>query len=417
MSPAIRHRSRRQRPALILLALLLVAVNLRLAITSAASLLALLEASGALSPATIILVPAIPTAVFAIAGVGTGRLALRVGIERTVAVGMLVLAAGLSVRVIPEPWAVLLGTVVATSGLAVVNILLPAVVRGHFGRRIGPVTTAYTTAMALGSATAATVAVPIATWLGSPSLGLAFWALPALLGFFGWAILVPMKSSYQQVQVITTTGSIAVDGRSRGYPRGTRLLTGYFALQSLLSYVLMGWLPTIAADAGISVDRAGLLLGISMVVGVPSTALVISLTRGMRRMRAAFALIAAASVTGSIGMLVAPQQFPELWAVFLGLGMSGFPIALAYVAGSGRSANDSARVSTFVQSVGYSVATAGPLIAGALAQVTGAWTLVLLLLIAGSIVQGIIGLLITRAVGLPSGRQLPPRGSPLGRDP
>lgn len=397
----------RRRTALLILALVLVALNLRLAITSAASLLTMLTEAGALNAATVVLIPAIPTAVFAIAGVSTARLAARWGAERTVAAGMALLAAGLLVRAIPEPWVVVLGTVIATGGLAVVNILLPAVVRAHFGRNIGTVTTVYTTAMSLGAATAAAAAVPVARAIGSPSLGLAAWAIPAVIGLVAWALFMPLAKPTPAGSVPApgvTTGTVPVVGQRRSetrepYPAGTWLLAGFFAIQALLSYVLMGWLPSIATDAGLSAERAGLLLGIAMAVGVPATAAIVPLTRGPKRMRVGFGIVGTASLVGMLGFLLAPMAMPEVWAAFLGLGMCAFPLALALIAGLGRDAAESARVSTAVQSIGYTVATVGPLAAGALRQATGGWTVVLGLLMVGALAQVTVGLLLTRVVG------------------
>lgn len=393
--------SKGYRTSLIVVALILVAVNLRLAITSAASLLTLLEESGAIDAATMVVIPAIPTAIFALAGVSTSWLATRFGIERSVAAGMIVLTLGLVVRVIPEPWAVLAGTIVATGGLAIVNILMPAVVRSYFGRQIGPLTTVYTVTMSLGSAAGAAAAVPIAQWFGDPSLGLAAWAIPAILGTVVWIFAVPMRPAAASVTVLTETGSIAVVAGRRGYPTGTALLAGYFAMQALLSYVIMGWLPAIGTDAGLPEERAGLLLGIAMLVGVPATMIVVALTRGVKRMRVAFIFIGVTSMIGSLGMLVAPTVMPEIWAVFLGLGMSGFPVVIALIASIGRDAVESARVSTLVQASGYTVATVGPLGAGALYQLSGGWSVVLVLLIVCAVLQCVIGLLITRVVAPP----------------
>lgn len=395
--------ARRGHPALMIVALILVALNLRLAITSAASLLTLLTQAGALNSVTVVLIPAIPTAVFALTGLSTARLAARWGVERTVALGMALLTAGLLIRAVPEPWVVVLGTVVATAGLAVVNILLPAVVRAHFGRSIGTVTTVYSTAMSLGAATAAATAVPIAHALGSPTLGLAAWALPAAVALAAWACVMPLRGPR------TGSGPAAVaaglDGDARAarlrepLPAGTWLLAAFFAMQSLLSYVVMGWLPSIATAAGVSSERSGLLLGIAMAVGVPATVIIVPLTRGVKRMRLGFLIVGAASLTGMLGMLLAPLAMPEVWAAFIGLGMCAFPIALALIATLGRDAAESARVSTTVQSIGYTVATLGPLGAGALHQATGGWTVVLVLLMVVATAQVVVGLVLTQVIG------------------
>ncbi|MBL3700630.1 MFS transporter [Leucobacter luti] len=395
-------------------ALLLVALNLRLGVTSASALLTALTESGALTPASAVLVPAIPTAVFALAGVGTARLAARLGAERMVLFGMLTLTLGLAVRAIPQPWVVIVGTILATGGLAVVNILLPAVVRAHFGQRIGPVTTAYSTVMSLGAATAAAAAVPLATAVGSPTLGLALWALPALLATLVWAVVAPRAPRVPGRRVAPAraetssagteaagTGAARTDPATRvrrPLPAGTGLLAAYFALQALLSYVAMGWLPSIAIDAGISAPRAGMLLGITMAVGVPATVIVVPLARSIVGMRVGFVLVAVASVAALSGLLLAPAALPELWAALVGVGMCAFPLVLALIAGFGADAGESARVSGVVQSLGYSLATLGPLGAGALRQLTGGWDAVLLALVVAVIAQGTIGVLLTRVI-------------------
>ncbi len=386
---------RRQNPHAVvpvLVALMLVALNLRLAITSIASLISALHEAGALNDTTVVLVPAIPTAVFALAGFGSARLAIRIGIDRAVLSGMVALVAGLAVRSLGSPWVVVGGTVLATGGLAVVNVLLPAVVRGRFDGNLHAVTTVYTTMMPLGAATAAATAVPIADALGSATRGLAFWTLPALVGLVAWYTVTrrfPSGTTIRSTKTPVATGPL---------PRGTRRLTLYFALQALLSYVMMGWLPTIAHDAGLSQARSGLMLSITMAVGVPTTILIVPAARRAARVRIAFLAVAVAGVLGLLGLWLAATAAPELWAVLIGLGMGSFPLLLALIAGIGAHAHDSARVSALAQSAGYSLATLGPLGAGALHQWTGDWSLILAALIVLVMLQGAVGLWLSRDV-------------------
>ena len=399
--------------AYVFVALILVALNLRIAVTTAAALLVPLQEIGALTPAAAVLVPSIPTAIFAVAGLGTPRLAAQLGIERTIRWGMLALTAGLALRVIADPIAIVAGTVIATGGLAVVNILLPAVVRSRFPGRIGPVTTAYSMSMSLGSAAGAAVAVPVADWLGSPTLGLAAWAIPAAIGLIAWTLVKPKKA-----ETVSHAASDADTGQTaRGndpdpeapkptakrapkppLPAGTWLLAGYFAMQSLVSYVVMGYVPAIAIDAGIPAARAGILLGIAMAVGIPGTFIVVSFVRSAAWLRFGFVLVAVASGSGMLGFLFAPTLAPEVWAALLGLGMCVFPLVLALIAGMGANARETSRVSGLAQSVGYTVATLGPLGAGALRQVSGSWTEVLIIVTVLIALQCTVGLLLTRVL-------------------
>ena len=391
-----------------LVALILVALNLRIAVTTAASLLVPLQEMGALTPAAAVLVPSIPTAIFAVAGVGTPRLAARLGIERTIRWGMLALTAGLALRVIADPAAIVAGTVIATGGLAVVNILLPAVVRSRFPGRIGPVTTAYSMSMSLGSAAGAAVAVPVAEWLGSPNLGLAIWALPAAIGLVVWTFVTSSAPTQPAAAGGNDPDQHALSSQAPAaakpaapkppLPAGTWLLAAYFAMQSLVSYVVMGYVPAIAIDAGIPAARAGLLLGIAMAVGIPGTIVVVSFVRSAAWLRFGFVLVAVASGSGMLGFLLAPTLAPELWAALLGLGMCVFPLVLALIAGMGASARETSRVSGLAQSVGYTVATLGPLGAGAMRQVSGSWTEVLVGVTVLIAVQCTVGLLLTRVL-------------------
>ncbi len=386
----------RSRWVFMIVALVLIALNLRLAITSTSALITALTASGALTDVTVVIVPAVPTAVFAVAGLSTARLSARLGVERTIGLGMVVLTVGLLLRAIPSPWVVVAGTVIATSGLAVVNILLPAVVRAHFGRHIGPITTAYSTAMSIGAALAAATAVPIASALGSASMGLAVWAAPAVIAVAVWAFAMPLSRPAAQPDAGAPLAPASGPRRRDPLPAGTWLLAGFFAMQSLLSYILMGWLPSIATSAGLSAERAGILLGVMMAIGAPATVLIVPLTRTPIRMRVGFTLIATATIVGVAGLTFAPTALPEVWAACLGLGMCAFPFALVLIAGLGRNAADSARASSVIQSVGYTLATLGPLAAGAIHQATGSWTLVLGLLACGALAQLALGLLLTR---------------------
>ena len=381
----------RSRPsfALVLTALLLLAVNLRLAVTSASALLTLLVGDGALTPLTAMLVPALPTAMFALAGLFTPWLAARIGAGTAVSWGVSALAAGMLLRIVPSPLAVVAGTVIATAGLAVVNILLPALVRATAGARVGAVTTAYTTIMSLGAATAAAAAVPVAHALGSASLGLGAWALPALLAVVVWTVV----SRRAGVDAAIPAPPKAERGP---LPAGTWALTAFFALQALSSYVIMGWLPTIAIDAGIAETRAGVLLGLAMALGIPATVVIVALARTAARLRVGVLIVGLASAAGMIGLWIAPAAAPELWAVLLGIGMCAFPLVFALIARIGDGPSDSARVSAVAQGVGYAVATVGPLGAGAWHGAGGSWSFVLALLLVGAIAQCVIGLVLAR---------------------
>lgn len=400
----------RRSTAAVLVGLLLVALNLRLAVTSIAALLTALEKSGDLGGTALVLVPAIPSAVFAVAGFGSARLARAIGVDRAVLLGTAVLTAGLLVRSLGSPWLIVIGTVLATSGLAVANVLLPAVVRGRFPDNLHTVTTAYTTLLAIGSAVAAAGAVPVADWLGTPTRGLAFWAIPAALALLAWGWATLRHPAADDTGVAATEraeliaaeaadpGASPTSGSTGGFPVGTRRLAAYFGFQSLLSYVVMGLLPTIVHDAGVSEATSGVMLSITMAVGIPLTLVVVPLARHRSTARLCFVVASTAGIASLVGLMVAPATATWLWAALMGVCMSIFPMVLALIASMGANAQESARVSALAQSVGYTIATIGPLGAGALHQLTDSWTPVLAALLACQVGQGITGVWLARDV-------------------
>ncbi|MEE2816053.1 MAG: MFS transporter, partial [Actinomycetota bacterium] len=249
--------------ALMLIALLLLAVNLRLAVTTASVLLPLLIDGGALTPQAAIIIPALPTAMFAVGGVFTPWLSRRIGAVAAVTWAMAAVAIGMLVRFVPDSIAIVGGTVLATAGIAIVNVMLPALVRATSGSRMRSVTTAYTTVLSGSAAIGAAAAVPVAHAFGSATLSLGSWALFAVVALVAWVAAARGRD---------VDGALAapVSQTRSPLPPGTWALTGFFALQALLAFVIMGWLPTIAVETGISPARAGVLLGIVIMVSIPA---------------------------------------------------------------------------------------------------------------------------------------------------
>ncbi|MGW9628798.1 MFS transporter [Microbacterium sp. NPDC055521] len=376
--------------ALMLTALLLLAVTLRLAVTTASVLLPLLTDEGALTPQAAIVIPAVPTALFAVGGVLTPWLSRRIGAVAAVTGAMSAVAIGMLVRFVPHSGVIVGGTVLAMAGIAVVNVMLPALVRATSGTRMRAVTTAYTTVLSASSAIGAAAAVPVAHAFGSATLSLGAWSVFAVLALGVWIVAA---RGHDVDGALTPPAS---HSRS-ALPRGTWPLTGFFALQALLAFVVMGWLPTIAVDAGISPARAGVLLGIVIMVSIPAGMIAVSLAHTLRGIRAGVVGVSAAAAAGMLGLWLAPTAAPELWSVLIGAGMAAFPLALALIARSGSGAAEATRVSGVAQGLGYAVSTIGPLGAGAWYAAGGEWGPVLVAMIVAAVLQALIGLVLASA--------------------
>ncbi|MGW1992565.1 MFS transporter [Embleya sp. NPDC001921] len=370
--------------------IVLIAFNLRLGISSAAALLEALRDTLGFGSVTASLLPTLPTLCFAAAGLTASPLARRFGTERAVLVALFALAAGLGMRVVPTTWALLTGTVLGMSGLAVGNVLLPALLRAHYPHRVSVLTGVYTTVMALGATLAAAIAVPVADGLDSPSRGLAVWALPAVAALLVWSLVRAPHALTAKAGPAAYVSPWAVARTRLG-----RLVTAYFALQALNCYALVGWLPTLLSDEGMSGGKAGAMLAITQGAGIPATFALLAFVRATGRLRPAFVVVSVSMLIGFVGLLVAPVALPVVWAAAVGLGFCSFPLVLSVIGGSGTGAAETTALSTLAQSLGYAVAATGPFALGLMHGATGGWTVPMAALVVTAVGQLLVGLVLS----------------------
>jgi hypothetical protein len=158
-------------------------------------------------------------------------------------------------------------------------------------------------------------------------------------------------------------------------------LTGFFGLQSLAAYVIMGWLPSIYQDAGIAPARAGLLLALVVGIGAPISVVLPELAARRPDQRAWVVGLAAMAASAYLGLLLAPAAAPVVWAVLLGTGMGAFPLALVLIGLRALTNEGTAKLSALSQGVGYLIGASGPVVIGVLRDVTGSWRAPLVVLL------------------------------------
>lgn len=385
--PRVASIGARRGGALLLVAVLLIALNLRLGITSVGALLDRMEDDG-LPTGVGALLTSLPVLCFAVVGATGMTLARRVGVHRGLAVALLLLGVGLVVRVLDGPAVIVAGTFVACSGIALANVLLPAVVKEHFPTRVGQVTGAYSAVLSLGAALAAAASVPVADAGGGWQAGLVVWAVVALVALVAW---LPWCREADRPQGRR-------GGRHLWRSPVAWAVTAVFGSQSVFAYVAMSWLPSIYADAGFTDAEAALHLSVSIVVGVPVYFLAPSLAIRLGAQGHLIAVLSAMVAVSFVGLAVAPVAGSWLWAVLMGVGGAVFPVSLTMFALRTRTAADTAALSGMAQSVGYLFAAAGPFAVGVLSDATGSWTLPCLLLAGLAVAQIAVGYVAGRPV-------------------
>lgn len=355
-----------------LVAVFLVAACLRSSITSVGPLLGRIGDDTGLSDTLLGLLSALPLLAFAAISPTVQGVARRFGAERFVGFALLGIAIGVAVRSVPGgPW-LWLGTAGLGAGIAVGNVLLPALVRRDYAARAALVVGAYTAVMGTFASLASGLALPLADLFGgSWRASLAVWLVPAVLAAPIWLLRGRAAGS-----------APAVRGRAEDQPSVWRSalgwrLSAFMGLQSTGFYVLVTWLPSITAAHGASHAAGGWYLFAYQVVGIVA-GLGVPLVLGRVEAHLAAALVTVPTVVALIGLATLPSAV-VLWVVLAGLSSgASLVMALSLFSLDSRDAVHAAALSGMAQSMGYLLAAGGPVGAGAVHDAAGSWTPALL---------------------------------------
>jgi len=388
---------------LLVVAVAAAGLNLRTAITSLPPLFPDLQTQLHLSTATLSLLAATPVICFGVVSAFTAWLNRRYGEEMILLVALVLLTAGLLLRGVAPGVMLFPGTVLAASAIAVLNVLLSSMAKRRWPERAGLLIGIYLTTLSAGAILSSLLSVPLYDSSGSVQLALGVWAVPAALAVLLW---LP-QLRYRTVGLAPA----AADGTVAPARAGVKVyryaltwqVTAFMALQSLLYYAALSWLPTIFQDRGDSAVTAGNLLAL-MGVGNLATSLLVPVLahrRPSQRRLVVPSLIGTAA--GLAGSLWAPLGSAPFWVLVLGVSQgSCLGLAIFFMLARAPDAGVAASLSAFAQSVGYLVASAGPLLVGLLHSATGSWNLPVALLLVLCAAELATGLLAGRPLQLPS---------------
>lgn len=356
--------------SVVLLALVMVSVNLRPAITTIAGVMNQLHGAFDLDPGLLPLLGTLPVLAFGVSGPIGPWLAKRLGTGRAVALALIVLAAALIARVL-VPALLLPGTFLAGTAIMTASVLVPQIVKANRGT--GWWTGLCTMGFGLGAALGAGLVQPLEqAFGGSLTWALAVWAVPALLG----ALLI-QRSGGRPTAALNTVGTPAgVSGPAtplREQPTAWAV-TAFFGLQAMLYFAITSWLAVYLVSRGLSPSDAAALLAWFSLAGLPASLLASVLASRpvvLRFMAPGLGLLVAAAL---LGVLVAPAGLQFVAVGLLGIVQSaGFGLAMALVVIRSAGPQSAGRLSAMSQGIGFAFASLGPLGAGLLHTLTGGW--------------------------------------------
>lgn len=387
------HQDSRAEKFLVVVGIVVLAFNLRPAAVSVGPVLDEITNGLHMSPVTAGVLTTLPVLAFASFGAMAPWLARVLGVHRVTLVSLAAVVVGLGVRSRTDQVPVfLLLSLLALSGMATANVLLPSLVKLHFPHRVGLLTAVYSTALAIGLTSASVFTVPIAEQFGGDDgwrWGLFAWALTALVAALPWLALVRHDSTTDDVEHTVTLRDVA----------RTRLgwaLAAFFGLQSLQAYSIFGWFAQVYRDAGFSPSTAGLLLGVITAMSIPLSFWVPSVAARLHDQTWLVLALTACYPVGYLGLILDPAGAAWVWAVAVGAGTSVFPLVLTLIGLRSRTGAGTAALSGFSQSVGYLFAATGPFGVGLLYDATGGWTVPLTALLVLVVPQLVFGLVVAR---------------------
>ena len=388
--PEDRRQQKTAGGALILAGIIVVAANMRLGVSATGPLLDQLRDRLHLGAGVVTLLPTLWVVMFAFVGPAGSWLARRFGAGSVLAASLAVLVAGSAVRGIPDEMGLLAGSVLAGVGIALGNVLLPVVVRTYFPHRIGAVTGIYSTMIALGSTLAAGIAVPLSDTFGGPSGGLEFWTLPAVAALLLWMASRGQRRRHELGAAAHKTERPHIPLSAAAKSKLAWAMAFAFGLQSFSGYVVMGWIPTVLHDAGLSQTHAGTVLMVVFAVNTPLS-LIVPLTAAKMRSQRLLALsLGVVFALGFGSLIIAPASLAFVAAVLIGIGMAAFPLVLTMIGLRGGSPEGTSALSAFSQSVGYVIAAFGPISFGILGHALHSWTVPLIVMVVAVLTQALV---------------------------
>lgn len=342
----------------LMVAILLVAVNLRPAMAALGPLLDLIQQGTGLDATGAGLLTTLPVFLMGLGALLSQSLRQKLGEVNSVTLGVILIMLACAARGYwDSALAMLASAAVVGVGVALVQALLPGLIKGHFGAATGRMMGLYTTGIMGGAAVAAASAARLNETLGWQRT-LAWWALPALLALLVWLTATALR------QRTTVTHAQQVHMQFWRYSRAWTLML-FFGIGTGVYTLILAWLPPFYVELGQSRQLAGDILAGLTLTEVIAGVIVSAMVSKYHDRRPLLFTALGCTLSGLAVMIVAPISMAFAAMVLLGLGVGAlFPLSLILAMDHLDDPRFSGDLVAFVQGGGYMIASLMPFLAG-----------------------------------------------------
>ena len=351
----------------LMISVVLVALNLRPSMAAVGPLLSSIRGDVPLSFSSAALLTMLPVMAMGLAmffGMGLGK---RVGEHRSIVLSLLVIGlATLSRLFVDSASALIVSAITAGVGIAMIQALMPALMKRRFSANVSLFMGLYVTAIMGGAALAASFAPLVQVQTGSWRIGLAIWAALAVLALVFW---YAQRSAMPPLPQAGAGAQESFFGNRRAW-----LLAIFFGLGTAAYTCVLAWLAPYYVEQGWSEQQAGLLLGFLTAMEVVSGLITPAIANRRQDKRGVVAVLLVLIIGGFCGLILSPQYLSLLWPCLLGLGIGGlFPMSLILSLDHLDNPRRAGGLTAFVQGIGYLIAGLSPLIAGMIRDQLGSF--------------------------------------------
>lgn len=302
--------------------IIFIAFNLRPAITSVGPVISSIRAELHMPNGAAGFLTALPLLSFAVLSPLAPKLGQRLGNERTLWLGLVILLIGVLTRSTGYTAALFFGTALIGVGIAIGNVLLPSLIKHKYPEKPGIMISLYTTSMNIFAALASGVSVPLATQMdGGWKQAFLLWGGLALLALLIWIPQLRHRDTANQTMKLQSSSIWA--SKMAWY------VTIFMGLQSFLFYSSIAWFPEILRSHGIDTATAGWMVSLMQFASLPSTFLTPVLADRVKQQRGIVAALASVYLIGLCGLLAGGSHtLLAIWMIIIGIGQ-GSSISLA----------------------------------------------------------------------------------------